>query len=370
MLFFLVRQNYTVLAIIMLSMMASMNVSGQSVGIGTSQPNIHAVLDISSARHNQGFLMPRLTSDARLSMPLGKEDVGLMVFDIDQPGIFYWDGVQWVGSNDDGGLVPALTFDLPTSVLSIENGNMVDLSSLVNNPEDELINSIELQNNQLTVSEAGAVKSLDMGLLELNGDIAGTLQSAKVQAIHGYPVNATDPQPGDKLVFDGTSWSLESVTPVATGPEYYSVAPGDFVALYKDDVAVERNNSLIFSSDNSFVTIRHNDIGQMLMAPVHLPQGAKVNELTAHYFDDHTPNLTISFVEVPIGGPMNILDQATSNENRPEKSTRVLSPNATIDNLNFTYAVLVEMDVTSETRNPDDDAEQGIYGVVIQYTLP
>jgi hypothetical protein len=106
------------------------------------------------------------------------------------------------------------------------------------------------------------------------------------------------------------------------------------------------------------------------MAPIHLPHGATITQLTANYFDDHTPNLTIMLVEMPMGGSMNILAQFTSNENQAAMATRVLNTNAVIDNRSNTYAILVELDVTSETKNPAADAEQGIYGVVIEYAQP
>jgi hypothetical protein len=48
----------------------------------------------------------------------------------------------------------------------------------------------------------------------------------------------------------------------------------------------------------------------------------------------------------------------------------VLNTNAVIDNRSNTYAILVELDVTSETKNPAADAEQGIYGLVIEYAQP
>jgi hypothetical protein len=314
--------------------------------------------------------MPRLSSDERLSMPLGKEDIGLMVFDIDQPGFFYWDGGKWIGDRDAGITLPILSYNPLTAALSIENGNSVDLSMLQNDPNDELINDVQLQSNQLSINEADFQHEADLNLLNLNGDVAGNLPDLKLQAIQGYPVQAQNPQNGDRLVFNGAAWVLENTGPVAVSSQFYTVAPGDFVALYADEISVDKNNSLIFASDNSFVTIRHNDAGRILLAPIHLPHGATITRLTAHYFDRHIPDLTVSLVEMPIGGTMTVLSQATSNENVAAKATRVMTPNALIDNANNTYAILVELDVTSETKNPGADAEQGIYGVVIEYFEP
>ena len=367
---FFKRGDLIWLAVMSLSFFPTVETLAQSVGIGTLHPNGHAVLDITSADHNQGFLMPRLSSEERLSMPLDPEDIGLMVFDIDIPGLFYWDGSQWVGEKDIGTFLPFLAFNSITGILSIETGNSVDLSVLMNDPDDELIEGVQLQNNQLSIAEAGIQHNADLNLLQFSGDVTGNPMNMTVRGLQGFPLQAQAPQAGDKLVFDGTSWVPESTGPVVVSTEFYTVAPADFVALYADEVSVDKNNSLIFASDNSFVTIRHNDVGRMLLAPVHLPHGATVSKLTAYYFDDHTPNLTISFVEIPIGGTMNVLDQVTSNENQAAMATRQLTPNALIDNTGNTYAVLVELDVTSETKNPTNDSEQGIYGIVIEYLSP
>ncbi|MCF6351676.1 MAG: tail fiber domain-containing protein [Cyclobacteriaceae bacterium] len=69
----------------------------QGVGIGTSTPNQHAVLDVVSSSNNKGILIPRLTTAQRNAMSgsLASTEVGLMVFDVDINGFYYWDGIAW-----------------------------------------------------------------------------------------------------------------------------------------------------------------------------------------------------------------------------------------------------------------------------------
>jgi len=71
--------------------------SQSGVGIGTSNPNPNAVLDVVSSSNNKGILIPRLTTSQRNAMSgaLATTEVGLMVFDVDINGFYYWDGIAW-----------------------------------------------------------------------------------------------------------------------------------------------------------------------------------------------------------------------------------------------------------------------------------
>ncbi len=65
-----------------------------SVGIGTSSPHTSALIELSST--DRGFLMPRMLEAEREAIPNPAE--GLMVYTTDGgfPGIYYFDGVEWV----------------------------------------------------------------------------------------------------------------------------------------------------------------------------------------------------------------------------------------------------------------------------------
>lgn len=71
-----------------------------STGIGTTTPDVSAVLHASS--NTQGFLMPRLTSAQKLSIPTPA--TGLVVYDTDFNEFWYFDGTAWVtigGADND-----------------------------------------------------------------------------------------------------------------------------------------------------------------------------------------------------------------------------------------------------------------------------
>jgi len=75
------------------------SVSAQnSVGIGTSTPNTHAVLELVSPGNNQGFLVPGLTTSQRtaLSSSLSSSDNGLLVYDTGDSKFYFWQGSQWL----------------------------------------------------------------------------------------------------------------------------------------------------------------------------------------------------------------------------------------------------------------------------------
>ncbi len=70
-----------------------------NVGIGTSQPNPHAVLELVAPQDNQGFLTPRLSTLQRTANSftgqLSASDNGLMVFDTDEKAFYFWQENAW-----------------------------------------------------------------------------------------------------------------------------------------------------------------------------------------------------------------------------------------------------------------------------------
>lgn len=62
-------------------------IAQNSVGIGVTNPNKNAVLELVSPTHNQGLLVPKLTTtqrtDATFVSGLTSTDKGLLVFDSD-----------------------------------------------------------------------------------------------------------------------------------------------------------------------------------------------------------------------------------------------------------------------------------------------
>ncbi|MBX2897846.1 MAG: tail fiber domain-containing protein [Cyclobacteriaceae bacterium] len=85
--------------------LAFLYVKGQnSVGIGVTNPNKNAVLELVSPTNNQGLLVPKLTTlqrtDAAFVNGLTATDKGLLVFDSDVNKFYYWGGASWTALED------------------------------------------------------------------------------------------------------------------------------------------------------------------------------------------------------------------------------------------------------------------------------
>lgn len=69
----------------------AMSVHSQNVGIGTSNPNPSAVLDLSAT--NKGLLTPRMSLAQRKA--INNPAMGLLVFDTDKNALMFYDGTAW-----------------------------------------------------------------------------------------------------------------------------------------------------------------------------------------------------------------------------------------------------------------------------------
>ncbi len=78
------------------------NCYGQQVGIGTVNPNMNAVLDISDM--TRGVLLPRMDSVHRISIP---NTEGLIVYDLSYHALYFNDGNSWHKMQSDPG-IPAI----------------------------------------------------------------------------------------------------------------------------------------------------------------------------------------------------------------------------------------------------------------------
>jgi hypothetical protein len=167
-----------------------------NVGIGTLTPNAKALLDLNSS--DKGLLVPRMTSAQRIAInPAGNAEAALLVYDLNDNLFYYWNSTQWIpfpqaggGNNislnynsltgeltivDNGGILTTniapntdnqtLTLNLATNILSISNGNTVDLSPYVNTDNQDLT-AATLTGTTLTVEiQNGAPVSVDLSSL-------------------------------------------------------------------------------------------------------------------------------------------------------------------------------------------------------------
>lgn len=73
-----------------------------NMGIGTQNPASSAMLEIAS--NDKGLLVPRLTSQQRIS--ISSPATGLLVYDTDFNEFWYFDGTQWVSISSSGSQGP------------------------------------------------------------------------------------------------------------------------------------------------------------------------------------------------------------------------------------------------------------------------
>lgn len=77
------------------------------VGIGTSNPDLSAALDITST--NKGFLPPRIALNSKTDITtISSPTEGLLIYNtglgsLKSTGLFYWNGFEWVAMKSDGG---------------------------------------------------------------------------------------------------------------------------------------------------------------------------------------------------------------------------------------------------------------------------
>ncbi|MEQ8364906.1 MAG: hypothetical protein RH948_18680 [Cyclobacteriaceae bacterium] len=83
-----------VIGVTLLLFIVQFSYAQNTVGIGVSDPNPNAVLELVSPDHNQGLLVPRVTTSQRTATTfvskLSAIDKGLFVFDIDVNSLFFW----------------------------------------------------------------------------------------------------------------------------------------------------------------------------------------------------------------------------------------------------------------------------------------
>jgi hypothetical protein len=98
--------------LLLLTLLISVALSAQ-VGIGTTNPNASAALDVVSK--DKGVLVPRMTQAARNAIPVGAAQTGLLIYQTDvSPGFYYYNGTIWT-TFGSGGSGWSLTGDTGTT---------------------------------------------------------------------------------------------------------------------------------------------------------------------------------------------------------------------------------------------------------------
>ena len=278
-----------------------MDVKGQSVGIGTETPNPNAILELVAPNHDQGLLVPRMSTSDRtatnFTSNLSASDNGLMVYDEDLNQFFFWINTEWVqlAANNSG--LPEQSSE-SGKFLSTDGANAtwseIDFNVIVNVP-DELSDgddvndadndpSNEIQDLSLTgntLSITGGTTEVDLSpfsgtntdnqTLTLTGtnlaisggntldissidtDTDTQLSDADITAL-GYIKNANDPDADptneiQDLALTGNTLSLtNSVTTVDLSPFSGTNTDNQTVSLSGTNLSITGGNTIDLSS--------------------------------------------------------------------------------------------------------------------------
>lgn len=83
-----------ILLVTFITLLFSLQVSAQGIGIGTTEVDPSAVLEIDSEDGNQGLLIPRIADRAQID--LSGSPKGVMIYDTSDDGFYYYDGTNWL----------------------------------------------------------------------------------------------------------------------------------------------------------------------------------------------------------------------------------------------------------------------------------
>ena len=192
-------------------------------------------------------------------------------------------------------------------------------------------------------------------------------------------LNPTSPQENGLIVFDINQksyfyWSDGEWTKFHAENNaketYFSIDPIHFYGLKPND-NIRHNNLAVFQSDNTFVTAGRDGHGEEIIAPVSIPHGAALKEISVYYMDNDSDNLRVYLIRKShLGVNEQIIAWESSGNSASVRTESISNFNGmgTIDLEHYTYRVLVVFDIDEgEDIGEPVDALQRMYGVRIKY---
>ncbi|MCH2214210.1 MAG: hypothetical protein MK086_03470 [Flavobacteriales bacterium] len=296
---------------------------------------------------------------------------------------------------------------LSGNMLSLtDDPTSVDLSGYLDNTDNQ---DMSLSGNELTLTGDGS--SVDLSKYDQSelsegmifvGDGSSKAQEVSVsgdasimpdgvmtvQGLQGIPISDAVPAHKQVLAYnnDNSRWEAHTVNSLSQGTitSYYSIDPLDFREVADrtlTTVDLSENNGIKFYDDEApFATLRNTGIIEM-MAPVHLPHGATVTEVSIHYHNSRVASTVSDFANwiQAYLARKDMINFSQTNQymysialnggvgDRTSSSTTIA--NAIIDNERYSYRFFFKLSELVMSDNEDvADILQRIYGVTIQYT--
>ncbi len=133
----------------------SVALQSQNVGIGTSDPDSSAVLEITST--DRGVLLPRLTTGQRVSV--SNPAIGLLVFDTNTESFWFYETAGWLELN--GGM--------PDKITDADNDTKIQVE---NNADEDIIH-FDMAGTEFFRMDSGRLEVLNTGKSLFIGQRAG-----------------------------------------------------------------------------------------------------------------------------------------------------------------------------------------------------
>lgn len=193
-------------------------------------------------------------------------------------------------------------------------------------------------------------------------------------------MNMTPSSPAEDglIVFDLTIGSyfywtqgawVRVLNDATTEIKFNSLDAASFSPLKSDDNS-HHSNIAIFKSENTFVTATREGSGEII-APLELPHGAAIRELTIYYLDNADKDIQVRLVRQRFTGESDILlnwQSSNSSATVNAEAFHDFNNMEVVDCENYTYRLIVAFDNDDEVRSAQE-AHQRIYGVKIKYEL-
>lgn len=267
----------------------------QSVGIGTSSPNVKSVLDLNvpnPATNPQGLLLPRLTTTQRTNMSLSTTEQGMLVYDITDNSLYAWSGTAWQTANgadndwvtntnftyDNSGRDIGIGTPSPSQLLTVHTSDNNDGISL---KADNGLNSYFRfwENTSLRGYMMMNGTSHNISVVANAGDLILEASAASItlDATNGY-VGVNQSSPSQELEVGGDVLAESYLFP-SVEHHYITLTAADFVGENTGTAAWAINSA------NGHAGYFNGSLGGLnsSYAGLHLPEGAIIDSLTMSY---------------------------------------------------------------------------------------
>ncbi len=303
--------------------------------------------------------------------------------------------------------VENFTFSTENKYLKLYQGGImafdVDLSPLAldNDPTNEL-QDIELNGNDLSLTNSTAkvdLGSYDQSNLTYENIFIGNNEdkavpvkisgdanlkpdgSMDVVGIQNHAVSNTAPSDGDVLVYVADSGKWVPTPPVEAGMDgsvgYYSIDPSDFVETVRGHQDVSESSYLKLYDKHAPFAYFYKKSG-VLVAPVHLPHGATIIEMTVYVRDRENIILNFRLERKELDGfamtgdpIINTFVSGNFTANKTFTGYPFLFAPKVVKNDKYNYRLRIEgMQSTDDDETDDvEHINQAVYGAVIKYTM-